>query len=826
MSAAPQSRAYEVYKFGGTSVATAERIQRVVSLVQAERDDVVRVVVVSALGGVTDQLIRAIDEALARTGEHEKLLDTIRARHDEAVERLVLPGERDELEEELEARWRELGELLHGVYLLRECTLRTRDAIIGMGERLSAPIAAAAFRAAGTDAEALDASTFIRTDAAFGEANVHFEATNRLVQERFARLPNDRIAVVTGFIAATDRGVLTTLGRSGSDYTATILGGALRAERVVIWTDVDGVLSADPRLVPEAFTLPELSYREAAELAYFGAKVLHPRTMRPLQRQHIPLLIKNTLNPDATGTLITEQSTRMEGHVKAVTAIRDVAVVMLEGTGLIGVPGISARAFGALASKGINVLMISQASSEQSLCTIVRAAEANASEEALNDAFELELARGDVSTIYTVPECAVVSVVGDHMRERPGLAGRMFATLGRSGVNVLAIAQGASETNISAVVRDAEARQAVNALHDEFALARHRVHLFLIGTGVVGKALLRTLARQAPVLLDRLNLNLHLVGLANRRQMAWDVSGIPFDEALGRLDGTRPPDGVDGIVHHLLECRLNRLMVIDATASDDVAHRYPELLERSIAVITPNKRANTKDQAFYDRLQRNAHRQQVPYLYETTVGAALPVISTLRDLVRSGDRIDRIEGVLSGTLAFIFNSLAEGKKFSEAVRQARALGYTEPDPRDDLKGEDVARKLLILAREMGLRVERDDVSVESLVPAHLFDVSVADFLQQLESMDEDWEERTNTATTEGGRLQYIGLIEGGRLSVRVRWVGPLSPFNHLRGTDNMVVYTTERYSSTPLVVQGPGAGPDVTAAGIIADLVKAAEVGA
>lgn len=825
MALASLQRPVEVYKFGGTSVANAERIQHVVRLVLAERQDIIRVVVVSALGGVTDQLLRAIDEAVARTGAHMEIVRQIRARHDEALAVLVPEAEREAIEEELEARWRELGELLDGVYLLRECTMRTRDAIIGMGERQSAPLVAAAFRRAGADAVALDASTFIRTDAVFGEGNVVFDVTDRLVQERIAQLAPEQIAVVTGFIASTDRGVLTTLGRSGSDYTATILGGALQAEKVIIWTDVDGVLSADPRLVPDAFTLPELSYREAAELAYFGAKVLHPRTMRPLQRLKIPLFIKNTLNPTAPGTRITEQSSRMEGHVKAVTGIRNVAVVMLEGTGLVGVPGITARALTALASQQISVVMVSQASSEQTLCCVVRIDEADRSVNALQDAFALEIARGDVNAIYAIPECAVVSVVGDHMRERPGLAGRMFSTLGRSGVNVLAIAQGASETNISAVVRDAEVRQAVRALHDEFALVRHRVHLFIIGTGVVGKALLRILAKQAPVLLERMNLNLQLVGLANRRQMAWDVSGIPFDQALERLETESPPDGVDGIVRHLLDCKLNRLMVIDATASDEVAYRYPELLDRSIAVITPNKRANTRDQAFYDRLQRNAHRRQVPYLYETTVGAGLPVISTLRDLVTSGDRIERIEGVLSGTLAFIFNSLFEGQTFSEALRTARALGYTEPDPRDDLKGEDVARKLLILAREMGLRVERDDVAVESLVPAHLFDVSVDDFMAQLETMDEEWSDRVSAAAAEGGRLQYIGLIEGGRLSVRVRWIGKDSPFSHLRGTDNMVVYTTERYHTNPLVVQGPGAGPDVTAAGIVADLIKAAELG-
>lgn len=818
-------RTVHVYKFGGTSVQTAERIQRVVELVMGAEDEGLRIVVISALGGVTDRLLDAIDEAVARSGRHGDIVAELRERHFLALEKLAAKGEQESLYRELDGHLTELAELLDGVFLLRECTMRTRDAIIGMGELLSAPLCASAFRAAGHPATAFDARRFIRTDSAFGEANVLFEPTNRLICETFDKVDEGTIAVVTGFIGANERGVSTTLGRSGSDYTATILGGALRARQVVIWTDVDGVLSADPRLVPDAFALPQLSYREAAELSYFGAKVLHPRTIRPLQRLEIPLWIRNTLNPDAPGTLISEKTTSMEGHVKAITAIRDVAVVMLEGTGLIGIPGISARALNALAAHGINVLMIAQASSEQSLCLIVRTNDAAISADLLREAFELEITRGDVGRIYTIEGCAVVSAVGDHMRERPGLAGRMFSTLGRSGVNVLAIAQGASETNISSVVRDAEVRQAVHSLHDEFALVRHRVHVFIIGAGVVARALLSMLSDQQDMLLNRLNLNIHLVGIANTRKMAWDLNGIHFDEAVDRLEESARQGGINAVLDQLFEAKLNRLIVIDATASDEVAHQYPELLERSISIITPNKRANTKDQAFYERIQRAAHRQQVAYFYETTVGAGLPVISTLRDLIRSGDTIYRIEGVLSGTLAFIFNGLSNGMKFSEAVRTARQKGFTEPDPRDDLKGEDVARKLLILAREMEISVERDDVAVESLVPAHLFDVTVEDFLSQLEMLDAEWEERLEKAREEGGRLQYVGLIEDGRLSVRTRWVAPDSPFAHLKGTDNMVVYTTERYKEFPLVIQGPGAGPVVTAAGILADLIKAAELG-
>jgi len=488
------------------------------------------------------------------------------------------------------------------------------------------------------------------------------------------------------------------------------------------------------------------------------------------------------------------------------------------------VPGISARAFASLAARDINVLMISQASSEQSICIVVREDVATDAVESLHNTFSLELERGDVSSIAAQPECAVVSAVGDFILQRPGLAGRMFSTLGRSGVNVLAIAQGASETNISAVVGDADVRQAVRALHEVFALERDRAHLFLIGTGVIGKTLLEMLTEQAPVLLARMNLNLQLVGLANTRQMLWDVEGIPFGEALSRLGQSDGPRDLDTIVEHLVHSRLERLILVDATASDEVSHRYPELLERSIAVITPNKRANTQDQAFYDRLHRAALRHQVPYFYETTVGAGLPVISTLRDLMRSGDRIERIEGVFSGTLAYMFNGLSDGRAFSEIIRGARENGYTEPDPRDDLKGEDVARKLLILAREMGIQAERTDVAVESLVPVDLLDVSLDEFMLRLDEADEEWVRRVDDAARQGRRLQYIGLIEQERLSVRVRQIDATSPFAHLRGSDNMVVFTTKRYHTNPLVIQGPGAGPVVTSAGILADLIKAAEL--
>ncbi|GIV62611.1 MAG: bifunctional aspartokinase I/homoserine dehydrogenase I [Rhodothermaceae bacterium] len=807
-----------VYKFGGTSVATPERIRRVVDLVRSEPETVRRVVVVSALGGVTDQLLQAIEEARERTGTHRALLEALWARHEAALRDLARPEEQAALHDVLLAHWRNLTELLDGVSLLRECTMRSRDAIIGTGERLAAPLVAAAFRAAGLDAADHDATHFIRTDDAFGEATVQWAETQRLIRDHFAAVPPGQIAVVTGFIAATERGVTTTLGRSGSDYTATILGGALQAERVVIWTDVDGVLSADPRLVPGAFTLPELSYREAAELAYFGAKVLHPRTMRPLIEAGIPLQIKNTLNPAAPGTLIRAETTLVRGHVKAVTSIQDVAMVMIEGTGMMGVPGISARAFGALANQQVNVLMISQASSEQSICIVVREGDAGRAEKALRLAFDRELDRGDVSRIYTIPGCSVLAVVGDRMRQQPGLAGRMFSTLGRANINVLAIAQGATETNISAVVRRDEVRKAVRALHEAFARQHERVHLCLIGPGSVGRALLRQLAVQAPVLLESLGLHLRLVGVANSQRLLWDEEGLAFDTAADRLREAGEPLPLDAVVERVVGSHLERVIVIDATASEAVARRYADLLAHGIGIVTPNKRANAIELAYYETLQWLARKHEVPYRYETTVGAALPVLSTLRDLIRAGDRVHRVEAVLSGTLAFVFNRMAAGAAFSEAVRAARDRGFTEPDPRDDLGGEDVARKLLVIAREAGLPVERADMTVASLVPEALRDVPVDTFLARLGEEDDAWAERMRRA----GRMHFVARLDDGRLHAGVEPVSPASPLARLDGTDNMVVFTTDRYRERPLVIQGPGAGPELTAAGLVADLVRAA----
>jgi len=818
MSASPL-----VAKFGGTSVGSPERIRRVVDLVTANPADGRRVVVVSALGGVTDDLLIALDAALARTG-HTDPIEALRQRHADALAALVANNEQDAVQHQLDARFRELAELLDGVSLLREATSRTRDAVIGMGERLSVPIIAAAFRATGHDAIGLEATAFIRTDDQFGSASVDFETTRQLVRETFDALPETQIAVVTGFIGSTEGGVTTTLGRSGSDYTATILAEALDASACVIWTDVAGVFTADPRLVPEAVPLPRLSYREAAELAYFGAKVLHPRTMLPAERAGIPILIKSTLDPDLPGTRIASETDDLDLRVKGISSVREVAVVMVEGAGMKAAVGVSARLFGALSEAGVNVRMVSQASSEQSICIVVDASDAADAVAALERAFDRELARGDVRRIYAIPNCAVVSAVGEGMRHQPGLAGRLFATLGRAGVNVLAIAQGAAETNISTVVRGEDVGAALGALHEAFPMRRTRVHAVLIGTGLVGARMVEMLAAHAPVLMEKDRIHLRLVGLANSRKMAWDASGLQLEGAISDLEATGEPADLDQLDALLLSPGLERRIVVDATASEDVARRYVRWLEAGVGVVTPNKRANTLDMDFYRQLREAAKHREVSYHYETTVMAGLPVVFTIRDLLRSGDRIQHIEGVFSGTLAYLFNQLDAGALFSEAVRDAKARGFTEPDPRDDLMGEDVARKLLILARETGRSVERNELVVESLVPAHLQDVSASTFMDVLPDLDAEWAARVAEARQREERLAYVGQIDRKGLRVGVRSVPRASPFGGSRGTDNVILIQSNRYNETPLVVQGPGAGPDVTAAGLLADLIKAAEL--
>ena len=813
----------QVVKFGGTSLGSRQGIQRAIELVQNRPEEIQCVVVVSAVGGVTDRLLESVEASLSGKELRHSALEEIKEHHEQLLDGLVLEVEKSSLRQLLRPLWEELERLLQGILLIGECTERTRDAVLSIGERAAAPLVAAAFRAAGQQSTSIDARNLIRTDDTYGEAHVDFDESTQKIQTCFQDIPSDQIPVITGYIASAPDGSTTTLGRSGSDFTATILGAVLRARRVVIWTDVDGVLSADPQDVPEAFPLSRLSYAEAAEMAYFGARVLHPKTMRPVQMLGIPLLIKNSLNPKAPGTLISNESQTVELKVKAISTIRDVSVVMLEGSGMLGMPGIAARVFGALGMQKINVLMIAQASSEHSICLVVREVDADTAVKTLRNSFIGELQNGIVSKIYAIPRCAVVSAVGDQMRHHPGLAGRMFATLGRSRVNVLSIAQGAAETNISAVVRDDEVRRAVRALHESFPLGRLRAHICLVGLGRVGAHLLQLLQQQYHDLLERVKLNIKIVGVANSRNMLWNPDGLGFARAVSDLENGRPTN-LNWLLEQLGASRLERIIMVDATASEEVAAYYPDFLELGFGVVTANKLANTLDLPFYRRLQKAAKRRGVAFRYETTVGAALPVISTIKDLVRSGDRVHKIEGIFSGTLAYVFNCLDAGETFSSIIECAHTAGWTEPNPADDLSGEDVARKLLILARETGLFVERSDINVESLLPPELMADSPNVLFANLNALNDEWKQKVADAAKDGKRLRYIARMEGDQLDVGVRAVPYDSPFATSSSRENVIVFTTDRYSDEPLVLQGPGAGLKVTAGGLLIDLIHSAEL--
>lgn len=815
-----------VAKFGGTSVADVERMRTAVRLVFKEMENHPgsrMVIVTSALGGLTDRLIAAIHAAEARTDEHKGILEEIGHRHLEIIDSAVLEQERDTRKEQLQTVLNELEELLQGIYLLRECTPRFADAVLSAGERMSAPILAALFRAEGHNAVDIDARNLIRTDDTFGEAVVDFPTTRELVREALSGVPEDAIPVITGFIGSTPEHVTTTLGRSGSDYTATLLGAALDASEVVIWTDVDGVLSVDPRIVPEAFTLPVLTYREAAELAHFGAKVLHPRTMRPLERERIPLVIRNTHNPAAEGTRIGSEGI-VGAPVKAVTSIRDVALITLDGAGLIGVPDLTARAFDSLSQKDVSVLLIAQASSEGSLCFAVRERDRESAMRLLVREFERECERGDLHGIRSESGLAVIAAVGEGLRHHVGLAGRMFSTLARARVNVAAIAQGASDHNLSCVIQNSEAPLAVSALHESFALNRLRAHLVVIGTGGIAQRLLAMLQDQAKYLLENQRLNLQLIGMADSRRVLWQESGLPFGEAVERLtlkEGSG--DVLTEITSRLREAHLERLIVIDATASEEVARRYPEWLEIGAAIVTPNQRAFTIESDVYNVVHTASRKAGIPLLYDATVGAGLSVLATLRDLLRTGDRVHQIEGVLSGTLAHVFAAIHNGQSFSNAVRDAAEKGLTEPDPRVDLSGEDVVRKLLLLAREMGRSVEPADVQVQSLVPEQLSSIPLDEFWKKLPLVDSFWEKKVAELKSRNRRLQFVALLADSQIRAGVQGLPLASPLAVSSGSPVVYAFHTDRFQSHPLVVQGPGAGRDVTASVLLADIVRAAE---
>ncbi|NJM26834.1 MAG: bifunctional aspartate kinase/homoserine dehydrogenase I, partial [Bacteroidia bacterium] len=717
----------KILKFGGSSVATPERIKSVIDIVKSEKSDIA--VVFSAFGGITDELIRLSELALSGDLNYKTLLAQVERRHLDAVRALIGVQAQSSILASVKYTMNELEDVLHGVFLVKERTARTLDYIMSFGERLSAYIIAEAFKASGVDAAFLDARVLVRTDNQFGNARVNFAVTNAAMRQHFAE--SKSLQIVTGFIGTAETGETTTLGRSGSDYTAAILAGALSATDLEIWTDVDGMMTADPRRVKKAFTVPQLSYEEAMELSHFGAKVVFPATMQPAMANKIPIWIRNTFNPSFTGTVIRAASTNGK-LIKGISSMNHISLLSVQGSGLVGVVGISMRLFGTLARERINVILISQASSEHSICFGIESSHAAKAKAAIEKEFQYEIRNEEMDHVLIEDELAIVAVVGEGMKHNPGTSGRMFNSLGRNGVNVSAIAQGSSELNISAVIKQADVGKALNALHEAFFLSDKKVlNLFLVGVGLIGKELMKMMDEQYVKLSEENLLEMNVVAVANSKKMLFAEDGIAFTNGIEQLQREGEPMEMSAFVERMNSLNMPNSIFIDCTASEEVTNYYASILAANISIVTPNKRANSGTLEKYKHLRTTAFKRGVRFFYETNVGAGLPVINTLNDLLLSGDKVRRIEAVLSGTLNFIFSSFAPGMRFSHVVKEAREKGYTEPDPRDDLNGMDVARKILILARETGVALELGDVNVENLVPEPMRNLGVDQFMDAL-----------------------------------------------------------------------------------------------
>ena len=817
---------WKVHKFGGTSVAGADRYRKVAEIVRSagpERQGVV----VSAMSGVTDALLALIEAARTQDPSFSAKVEELRQKHLKTIAEIGSGTEMDAVKDAFEHELRDLGDLLRAVQLARSASREMQDLIAGHGEIWSARFLRAQLSKDGVDAVWLDArKVLVVSDVEIG-VSVDWEKSRAKLFEWLAE-HRERFVVITGFIASTPEGIPTTLRRNGSDFSATIFASLLDAESVTIWKEVDGILSANPKLVPEAIVLDEMTYEEASELAYFGAKVLHPSTMAPVISKKIPILIRNSMDPSKPGTRVQAVATS-KYPVKGFTTIDTVALVNVEGTGMIGVPGVAHRLFGALREVGVSVILISQASSEHSICFAIPESDATKARTSLERVFYAELQQQQIQQIQIILGCSILAVVGDRMVEQKGVAAQFFGNLSRANVNIRAIAQGSSERNISVVVDRKNSERALKAAHSGFYLSDRVVSVGLVGPGSIGKALLEQLKSQEKLLSDKFHIRIHLRAISDSKRMLLSDRPIPLDvdpraNAAEWEKNTVPVDLLK-LADHVVSEPVPHSVLIDCSASEEVSKHYPEWMKRGAHVVTPNKKAGSGPYELYRKI-RNAEREfHRRFFYEATVGAGLPVISSLQDLIHTGDQIRKIEGVFSGTLSFVFNTFSDSKPFSEVITEARKRGYTEPDPRDDLSGRDVARKLIILAREIGLKIELDEIPVESLVPSQLKSASVDEFMARLPEFDQVMAAKFAEAKKKQEVLRYVGVIEVGadgaaKTSVRLASYPATHSFARISGSDNIIAFTTERYLHQPLVVQGPGAGPAVTAAGVFADLLR------
>jgi len=809
-----------ILKFGGTSVGSAKSISALLDVVEASRKKEDCIVVLSAMSGVTNLLLAMAEQAQRGEDYSENLL-AIEERHFEVIRTLLPASAQNPVFTKLKIYFNELEDILQAVFNIRELTAQTKDLILSYGERCSAFMVCHIAKQKMANVEAVDGTTLIKTDSNFGQARVHMELSELLISD-FYSTKQGKLLIVTGFISSNEEGRVTTLGRGGSDYTAAIWGSALNANEIQIWTDVNGMLTADPRIVEKAFSLSELSYIEAMELSYFGAKVIYPPTMTPAFLKKIPIVIKNTFDADFPGTYIRHDVKKSELPIKGISSIDDISILNLSGSGMVGKAGFSGRLFSLLSREQINVVLITQSSSEHSITFAVKPDDAVKALNLISKEFELELQAKKLEYPEVEKELSVLAIVGENMKHTPGISARLFNALGRNGVNVRAIAQGSSEYNISVILSKSDLSKAVNAVHDAFyADLKKTLHIFCLGTGNIGTELFRQLEKQMPHLAKNNDLQVKVMGISNTKQMYLSNQGLNLENWQPKLQEKSEPADLKLFVKKMKAMNLPNCVFVDNTASANPVNYYKEILESSISIVTCNKIGNSADFEQYRAFKNAARKYGVDFYYETNVGAGLPIIRTLKDLMMSGDKVARIEAILSGTISYIFNNFNGDKQFHTVVKEAQEKGYTEPDPRDDLNGKDFMRKMLILARDAGYPMEATDISIENILPAScLAATSVTEFYQELENNAAYFEDMKTKAANQQQVLRYIGKLENGKVEITLQSVDDSHPFFALSGSDNIISFTTDRYKDRPLVVKGPGAGAEVTAAGVFADIIN------
>ncbi|MFD1316167.1 bifunctional aspartate kinase/homoserine dehydrogenase I [Namhaeicola litoreus] len=808
-----------VAKFGGTSVGSAKNIQKVVEIISHKNEKCI--VVVSALGGVTNLLIKASELAVKGDQEYVNVLKDIQTKHKDTIDTLFDEEDQENSAAYVMAQMHKLKDTLKGVYLLNDLSEKSLAKIVSVGEILSSYIISEAFRVNGMNCELFDSRLLIKTDSHYSKAGVHYQKTYKNIKDA-VKNSDKKVMIMPGFIASDEKNNATTLGRGGSDFTAAIAANAIDAELLEIWTDVSGMFTANPQIVKQAKPIEQITYQEAMELSHFGAKVIYPPTIQPAMDKKIPILIKNTMAPNDRGTLIAEKTPAGKNMVKGISHIEQISLLTLQGNGMVGVPGIAKRLFGALSQQNINVKFITQASSEHSISFAIDDEDAENAKIAVDNAFEYEIFQRKINPVTVESDLAIIALVGDNMKSHQGISGKMFSSLGNNNVNIVAIAQGSTEKNISAVIAKKDAKKALNSLHTTFFENQlKQINLFIVGVGNVGSKLLEQIKQQQSHLLEKLHLEMKVVGLANSKKMIFDEDGIDLDNWKEELHKSKITSNLDEFYNQVINLNLRNSVFVDNTANDVVPSFYEKYLKKSMAVVACNKVASSSDYANYNLLKELSKEYNAPYLFETNVGAGLPIIDNLKNMINSGDEIQEIKAVLSGSLNFIFNNFDAKNSFYDVVKKAGEEGYTEPDPRIDLSGVDVMRKILILVRESGIQMELSDIENESFLPKNSLNAkSVEDFMESLKTEANHFNLLREGAEKNNSKLKFIASFNRGKAKVKLEQIPQEHPFYNLDGKDNIVLFYSNRYADQPLIIKGAGAGSDVTASGIFGDIIR------